>query len=65
MINVLGGFLVVMGLFAIAGSAGDCDGKCMEYANTWEEMLMVMTIGLALVGTGSFILFKNNTTCSN
>ena len=61
MLNVLGGFLVVMGLFAIAGSAGDCDGKCMEYANSWEEMLMVMTIGLALVGTGSFILFKNNT----
>jgi len=61
MINVLGGFLVVMGLFAIAGSAGDCDGKCMEYANTWEEMFMVLTIGFALIGTGGFILFKKNT----
>jgi len=61
MMNVLGGFLVVMGLMVIAGSANDCDGKCMEYANTWEEMLMVVTIGISLVGTGSFILFKNNT----
>jgi LPXTG-motif cell wall-anchored protein len=50
-----------MGLFAIAGSAGDCDGKCMEYANTWEEMFMVLTIGFALIGTGGFILFKKNT----
>ena len=61
MMNVLGGFLVVMGLFAVAGSAGDCDGKCMEYANTWDEMLMALTIGFALIGTGGFILFKNNT----
>ena len=61
MMNVLGGFLVVMGLMVIAGSANDCDGKCMEYANTCEEMLMVVTIGISLVGTGSFILFKNNT----
>jgi len=61
MMNVLGGFLVVMGLFAIAGSAGDCDGKCVEYANTWTEMFMVMGIGFALIGTGGFILFKKNT----
>ena len=27
-------FLVVCGIIAIAGSAGDCDGKCMEYANS-------------------------------
>ena len=58
MMKVLGSFLVVMGLVAIAGSANDCDGKCMEYANTWEEMLMVVTIGIALIGTGAFILIK-------
>ena len=58
MMKVLGSFLVVMGLVAIAGSAGDCDGKCMEYANTWKEMLMVVTVGIALVGTGAFILIK-------
>ena len=58
MMKVLGSFLVVMGLVAIAGSAGDCDGKCMEYANTWKEMLMVVTVGIALIGTGAFILIK-------
>ena len=38
MMNIVGGFLIFAGLMAVAGSAGDCDGKCMEYANTMEEM---------------------------
>ena len=38
MMNIVGGFLIFIGLMAVAGSAGDCDGKCMEYANTMEEM---------------------------
>jgi len=46
-------------LMALAGSAGDCDGKCMEYANTWSEMMMAVTIGLSMFGTGIFILFSS------
>ena len=38
--NIVGGFLIFAGLMAVAGSAGDCDGKCMEYANTMEEMMV-------------------------
>ena len=26
--NTFGGILVVLGLMAVAGSGGDCDGKC-------------------------------------
>ena len=37
--NILGGFLIFAGMMAVAGSVGDCDGKCMEYANTMEEMI--------------------------
>ena len=37
--NIVGGFLIFIGLMAVAGSVGDCDGKCMEYANTMEEMV--------------------------
>ena len=33
MMKFLGTFLILAGLMAIGGSAGDCDGKCMEYAN--------------------------------
>ena len=39
MMNIVGGFLIFAGLMAVAGSVGDCDGKCMEYANTMEEMI--------------------------
>ena len=58
MIKFLGTFLILAGLMAIGGSAGDCDGKCMEYANTMEEMAMVVFVGFALVITGGYILLK-------
>ena len=52
----IGAFFIMAGLMAMAGSAGDCDGKCMEYANTMGEMLMTAAIGLMLFGTGVVIL---------
>ena len=58
MMKFLGTFLILAGLMAIGGSAGDCDGKCMEYANTMEEMAMAVFIGVALVITGGYILLK-------
>ena len=60
MMKVLGSFLVVMGLVAIAGSAGDCDGKCMEYANSMGEMMMAIFIGLTLMVTGGIIIYNDN-----
>ena len=58
--NILGGFLIFAGLMAVAGSAGDCDGKCMEYANTMEEMAMAIIIGLTLMATGGIIIGIKN-----
>jgi len=58
MMKFLGTFLILAGLMAIGGSAGDCDGKCMEYANTMEEMAMAVFLGVALVITGGYILLK-------
>ena len=46
--NILGAFLVVAGLVAMAGSAGDCDGKCMEYAISMEEMMITIFIWFAM-----------------
>tara|TARA_B100001057_G_scaffold374018_1_gene378563 strand:+ start:172 stop:348 length:177 start_codon:yes stop_codon:yes gene_type:complete len=56
--NVIGGILIIAGIMAIAGSANDCDGKCMENANTIGEMLTVMLIGISMTIVGGFIVAK-------
>ena len=60
MINTFGALLIVIGIVMMAGSAGDCDGKCMESANTLTEMLMYSLIGLTLTAIGGFIAIKSN-----
>lgn len=60
MINTFGALLIVIGIMMMAGSAGDCDGKCMESANTLTEMLMYSLMGLALMLFGGFIAIKSN-----
>jgi hypothetical protein len=59
-INTISGFLIVGGLMAMAGSANDCDGACMETANTIGEMLTVAGIGAAMMAMGALILIKNS-----
>ena len=39
----------------MAGSANDCDGKCMETANTLGEMLVVAFFGLIAMGVGGYL----------
>ena len=58
-INSLAGVLIVVGIMAMAGSANDCDGACMETANTLGEMLIVASIGLAMTLFGGMILLVN------
>ena len=60
MINTFGAVLIVIGIMMMAGSGGDCDGKCMESANTLTEMLMYSLMGLALMLFGGFISIKSN-----
>ena len=57
--TILGGFLVFAGMMAIAGSANDCDGKCMEFANSLEEMLVIIGIGLTMMVTGGIIIYND------
>ena len=59
--TILGGFLFTIGLMAIAGSVDDCDGKCMEYANSMGEMMIALFIGLTLVVTGGIMIYNDNT----
>ena len=60
MLKFLGVFLIFAGMMAIGGSSGDCDGKCMEYANSMEEMMITIFIGLTLFVTGGIIIWKEN-----
>jgi hypothetical protein len=58
-INTLAVLLLFAGIVAMAGSAGDCDGKCMDQANTLSEMIMAAFIGLCMFATGAAILIRN------
>ena len=58
-INTIATLLVFGGLIMMAGSAGDCDGKCVEQANTISQMLMYAGIGLTMFITGSAVLISN------
>jgi len=56
--TAIGGTLVIVGLMIMAGSAGDCDGRCMEQANTMGEMMIIMMIGLATSAIGAVALLS-------
>ena len=58
--NILGGTMIALGLMAVAGSANDCDGACMETANTLGEMMFIVFWGLVSCVLGAIIMFKTN-----
>jgi len=62
MANITFGFIMFVGLMMMAGSAGDCDGKCMENANTIGEMVAYAAMGLALMIAGGVGFMFTNTT---
>lgn len=55
----IGAFMIFAGIIMMAGSGGDCDGACMDQANTLSEMIMLAFIGLCLFGTGVWIAISN------
>ena len=58
--NTVATLLVFGGIVMMAGSANDCDGACMDTANTIGEMLTIAGIGLAFMVTGAAILITNS-----
>ena len=56
--QTIGFILIVVGIIAMAGSANDCDGACMDQANTIGEMLMVAGAGLFSVLVGALAVFN-------
>ena len=58
-INTIAMVLIAVGIMAMAGSANDCDGACMETANTFGEMLLIACVGLIMTLFGGMILAVN------
>ena len=56
--TIISAILITLGLIMMAGSAGDCDGKCMENANSLLEMFMYALGGMALMISGGFLMLK-------
>jgi hypothetical protein len=56
--TIISSFLLIGGIILMAGSAGDCDGKCVENSNTIAEMLMYAGMGLTLFLTGAIVAIK-------
>ena len=60
LLNTFGTTLVILGIMAMAGSANDCDGACMETANSLGVMLLVAGGGLVSVLLGAVMLAQGN-----
>ena len=56
--NIIGMVMIIVGLLMMAGSAGDCDGKCIEYANTVGEMAISLILGLTIAAIGGIIVYN-------
>ena len=57
-VKTVAAFAIFMGLMMVAGSAGDCDGACMENANTLGEMIAIIFMGFFLMVFGGFVIAK-------
>ena len=57
--QILGSILVMVGIIAMAGSGGDCDGACST-GNDIGTMLLIAGGGLACMMIGAIILIREN-----
>jgi len=56
----IGAFFFIAGIIMAAGSAGDCDGKCMEQANDFATMLILSGTGVVFMLAGAFFMMVGN-----
>ena len=58
--QAIGLILIIVGLMVAAGSANDCDGRCMEQANDTMTMLMVAAAGLFATLVGALAVISSS-----
>jgi hypothetical protein len=51
-----GALAFIVGLMMAAGSAGDCDGRCMEQANDLATMITLAATGMVFMLSGVFFM---------
>jgi hypothetical protein len=54
----IGFLLIVVGMMVAAGSGNDCDGACMDQANSLGQMLMVAAAGIFAMVVGVLAVFS-------
>ena len=58
-LNVFGGTLLILGIIAAAGSAGDCDGHCVP-GNDFAIMMLIMFGAVVSLILGAVMIHKAN-----
>ena len=56
---IISSTLIFIGIIMMAGAAGDCDGKCVENANTVWETFVYALMGLTMFLTGGIIAIND------
>tara|TARA_A100001388_G_scaffold273795_1_gene256233 strand:- start:4104 stop:4301 length:198 start_codon:yes stop_codon:yes gene_type:complete len=54
--NIFGSVLIVLGILSASGAAGDCDGACMENANSIGFMIIIMFGSICSIILGAVFL---------
>ena len=57
--TTISAILITLGLIMMAGAAGDCDGKCMENANSLMTMFFLALTGMITFISGGLIAIKS------
>ena len=57
--QILGSILVMVGIIAMAGAGGDCDGACGP-GNDLGTMLLIAGGGLGMFAIGAVLLIREN-----
>ena len=58
-LQIFGGTLIALSFMAMAGSAGDCDGKCGA-GNDIGTMLFIVFWALVALGMGAWMFIKGS-----
>ena len=56
--TTISAILITLGLIMMAGAAGDCDGKCVENANSLGTMIFLAFTGLITFVSGGLVAIK-------
>ena len=56
--SIISAILIFLGIAMMAGSAGDCDGKCVENANSLGTMIFLAFTGLITFVSGGLVAIK-------